>query len=180
MKQAHAGWISLSAAERMQWQQFTSYSSPKIRHDKKIVMSGHSLYLKYQVSRLIAGLSIKDTLQYIAFPEWYYPTAVYLEDPVLYLETDAPDETEIEDMFIISLCTSPRAASRKFYPQGLRYCRTAGDDWDSLNFQTSYVANFGSLPPLGSVLHYSFQVFSSLTPIFSNVRTGTLNVTIIP
>jgi len=177
MKQAHDAWTALTAAERTQWQQFTTFSNPKIRKDHNVIMSGHALYLKYQVSRLLAGLAIQDTLKYIAMPAWYYPSLVYKEEPLLYLDTNAPPEAPFTDMFIVFLVSTPRPPARKYSPAGLRLCKCEGDLWDTLSFEADYITNFGALPSYNDVLHYSYQVFSSLTPIFSNIRTGTLIVT---
>jgi hypothetical protein len=177
MKQAQAAWIDMTSAERLQWQQFTTYSNPKIRRDKHVTMSGYSLYIKYQVSRLMAGLSIQDTLQYIAFPTWYYPTLVYKDAPLLYLATDAPPEEPIGDIFIIFMVSTPRRATLKYSPHGLRFCACVGAWWENQCFNVDYLANFGALPVYDDILHYSYQVFSSVTPIFSNIRTGTLVVT---
>jgi hypothetical protein len=177
MKKAHDAWLDMTPAERLQWQQFTTYSNPKIKHDRHVTMSGHNLYLKYQVSRLLAGLSIQDTLTYIPMPTWYYPSLIYKDDPLLYLDTDAPPETTFEDLFIIFLVSSPRRATLKYQPHGLRLCKCSGADWDSLIFNVDYVAAFGALPVYTDILHYSYQVFSTETPIFSNIRTGTLVIT---
>lgn len=177
MKQAHAAWRDLTAAERLQWQQFTSYSNPKIRHDHSVTMSGHALYLKYQVSRLMAGLAIQDTLSYIAMPTWYYPSVILQDAPNLYLDTNAPPETPFTNMFVIFLISTPRPASRRFSQAGIRFCNIVdAGDWDTLTFHTAYVANFGANPANGSWLHYTYQVFSSLTPIFSNIRKGVIEV----
>jgi hypothetical protein len=89
MKQAHDAWTALTDAERKQWQQYTTFSNPKIRHDHNVVMSGHSLYLKYQVLRLLAGLEILDSLVYIPMPTWYYPVQCLEESPNLYVITEA-------------------------------------------------------------------------------------------
>lgn len=177
MKQAQAAWYAMDPAERLQWQQFTNYSNPRIKHDKNVTMSGYNLYIKYQVSRLMAGLAIQDTLQYIAFPTWYYPSLIYKEAPLLYLDTDSPVEEPVVDMFMIFLVSAPRRATRKYYPQGLRLCKLVGANWDSLVFNVDYLANFGVLPVYTDILHYKYQVFSTLSPIFSNVRTGSLVVT---
>lgn len=176
MKQAHAAWLAMESVERLQWQQFTAYSTPKIKHDKHVIMSGHNLYLKYQVSRLLAGLAIQDTLSYIPMPTWYYPVSVLSDAPNIYLETDSPAEEPIVDIFVIFMVSAPRRATRKFYPQGLRFCKCVGDNWDGLTFHTDYLANFGAIPSVGDILHYNYQVFSTVSPIFSNIRTGSLLV----
>lgn len=176
MKMAHAGWLDLTAAERQQWNQFVSFSNQKIRHDKNVLMSGHNLYIKYQVMRLVTGLSILDTLQYISIPEWKYPSQIIEEAPNLYLSTLPFSEGAIGNLLIIFKVSTPRPASQQFNPRGLRYCKLVGATWDAFHFDAAYVAVFGALPPIGSYLHYSYIVASSVTPIFSNLRTGVLQV----
>ena len=67
MKMAHAAWLAMEITERQQWNQFVNYSTPKIKHDRAVIMSGHNLYLKYQVARLMAGLAIQDTFNIFPF-----------------------------------------------------------------------------------------------------------------
>jgi hypothetical protein len=176
MKQVHDAWAALDSDERIQWQQFTTFANPKIKHDHGVTMSGHALYLKYQVSRLINGLSILETIQYIPMPTWYYPTSIIQESPNLYVITNAAPETPLGDIFLIIKLSAPRSASQRFKPGGLRHVTTVWSDAYEASVGVSYKAIFGAIPPIGVYLHYSYQAFSTLSPIFSNLRTGSLIV----
>jgi len=176
MKNAHQGWADLTAAERQQWQQFVSFSNQRIRRDRNVTMSGHNLYIKYQVMRQVAGLAIQDTLDYISLPEWKYPSQIISEAPNLYLSTLPFSEAAIGDLFFIFKASAPRPAAQNYNPRGLRYCALVGATWDAFTFHTAYVSIFGALPPIGSWIHYSYICASTETPIFSNLRTGKLIV----
>lgn len=176
MKNAHQNWAALSSAERQQWQQFVSFSNQRIRRDRNVNISGHNLYIKYQVMRQVAGLEIKSSLEYISFPDWHYPSSIIQDAPSMYLSTLPASEDPIGDLFFIFKVSAPRPPAQQFNPRGLRYCTLFGETWDAFTFAESYVPIFGALPPLGSWLHYSYICASTKAPIFSNLRTGKLEV----
>ena len=176
MKAAHDAWANMTPAGRLQWQQFISFSNQKIRRDHNVLMSGHGLFIKYQTMRQLAGLAIQTTLQYISIPTWYYPVSIALDAPAMTVLTNAVPETPMTDIFFILKLSAPRPASQSFNPRGLRYITPAWADWYELAL-SNYVTIFGAYSPNGSIVHYTFQAASTLTPVFSNLRSGLLTVT---
>jgi hypothetical protein len=171
MKQAHQAWAAMSSNERQQWHQFTMFSNPSIKHDRNVHMSGHNLYIKYQVSRLTAGLAIQNTLQYISIPGWKYPDGFgIVAADALVIAVYGP-AMSFNDVFAILKVSSPRPGSQSYNPHGLRYLSYVIEASINLTIYNSYLATFGFVPTESFYANVSYQVFHKDTPLFSNLYT---------
>lgn len=165
-------WQSLSDAQRLQWNRFLDFSGQTIRRDRSILMSGHTLYIKYQLFRLLAGQSLLTTLAYSVLPdlELFDEIKIVGGEPILYFEAGIDHAA----YFFQFLCTTPRSPSKVFSRRGLRFMQVPWQSSGNYNFNDSYIAAFGIAPSTGDTVHYSLQYWSVVAPVFSSKYTGTI------
>lgn len=168
-------WQALSAAERLQWERFMDFSSQTIRKDRSVLLSGHALYLKYNVWLDLVGEEIMETIQYLPLPE--HATLEYIREAAgdYYLKFDIA--VNPATVFFLCKLSSPRLASQAFSYKGLRFMKVTYEENDEYVFNVPYIAAFGVLPAVGSWLHYSIQWFSTLSPVYSGIFTGIMQIT---
>lgn len=171
MREIQKEWQDLTSAERLQWDRFLDYSGQGTNNNKSVKLSGHALFIKYQILRLITGRPILTTIAYNVMP--WTPPIEYIKNIagslVLYL-LSVVDSSEYWFIFRI---TSPRIANVAYSPRGLRVMVCTYGDSANYYFQTQYIAAFGAVPAIGDTVHYSIQWFSYTAPVMSGVITGT-------
>lgn len=168
-------WQALSAADRLQWERFMDFSGQTIRKDRSVLLSGHALYLKYNVWLDLVGEEIMETIQYLPMPEYPQLEAIHHDAGNYYLKFDFA--VTPATVFFICKLSSPRLPSQAFSFKGLRFMKVAFALDDEYSINTSYIAAFGVMPPTDGWLHYSIQWFSTLSPIFSGTFTGIIQIT---
>jgi len=168
-------WQALTDDQRQQWNRFLDFSGQTIRKDKSILLSGHTLYIKYQLFRLLYNQALLTTLAYSSMPVWEGITNLQLDGPILNLNFD--DDIVHTSYFFIFKATMPRNENQAYNPKGLRFILVDYATASVFNLTVEYVNAFGALPPLNSWLHYSIQYFSITAPVFTGVFTGKIKVT---
>lgn len=172
---AQTFWQALPSAERLQWERFMDFSGQTIRRDRSVLLSGHALYLKYQVWLDLVGEDVLETIQYIPMPEYPKLNAINHDVGDFYLKFDFTVENA--EVYFICKLTSPRLASQAFSYKGLRFMRVTYKTDDEYSINIPYIAAFGVMPATDAYLHYSIQWFSTLSPIFSGTFTGIMQIT---
>jgi len=170
MVELQASWQNLTDAQRLQWDRFIDFSGQTIRRDRSVRMSGHSLYLKYQLFLLLYGQPLLTTIAYSPVPDWseyqnIVVTATQINLWFYYIVTPAT-------YFFVLKVTSPRLENQVFNPRGLRFMKVPFSESSNFLFTDAYKAAFGVLPPGNSWLHYEIQYFSTTSPVFSGKFTG--------
>lgn len=175
MMQLHQAWRALSDAQRQQWNQFIAYSGASINRDRGILLTGHSLFLKYNFLRLFAHMAIMTTPVYAPIKPWpiLYEVAFDENTAVAYFS----DDTYVDDVRVIFALSARRLPSLSFAKAGLRSFYNAGDSLSTCNLYPSYTSIFGAPPAVGQTLHYSFQFFSTVAPAIGPRVSGIINVT---
>lgn len=166
-----SAWQNLTDAQRLQWDRFLDFSGQTIKHDKNVKLSGHSLYLKYQLFRLLTGQNLLSTIVYSPMPSTPSFSYIDWDSPNLRIRFDN-NVVHTSYFFIFSL-TSPRLANKAFSKMGLRFMLTTFNTDYQYSIQTPYVAAFGALPLVAVTLHYSLRWFSVVSPVYSGVYHGT-------
>ena len=165
-----AAWQNLTDAERLQWNRFLDFSGQTINRDRSVKLSGHSLYLKYQLYRLLTGMSLLTTLTYVPMPTISDVVGLTVEVDSLQMELSAEcDHTKLFFMFFIS---NPRHENKAPSRHGLRYMSTAIATGTVFQIKEAYKAAFGVLPAAATWAHYSIQFFSVLAPVYSGIVHG--------
>ncbi|MBE3035887.1 MAG: hypothetical protein IMZ70_02220 [Candidatus Atribacteria bacterium] len=176
MMEIHQGWADLTNAERVQWNQFVSFSSASIRRDKNVLLTGHSLFIQYNYMRLLAGLTLLVSIDYNLLPRNTGNIALAVgANQSLLLTLDA-DYIETQQFFIFKI-SSPRRSSLSFAAKGILYLpivTVAGSPYEIGNF---YATTFGPLPIIDDTVHYTIRWFSLTSPILSGIYSGTCLVT---
>ncbi len=170
-----AAWQNLTDAERLQWNRFLDFSGQTIKRDKSVKLSGHTLYIKYQLFRLMYDLSLLTTITYTPMPSFSIFNYIFHEFGDYTVSFDA-SVFHTSYFFLIKL-TSPRHANKAYSAQGLRFMKVNVATGVNFSINTVYLAAFGALPAVGDTLHYAIQYFSITAPVFSGVFTGIMPVT---
>jgi len=165
-----AAWQDLSDEERLQWDRFLDFSGQTIKSSSSVKLSGHSLYLKYQLYRLLAGLSLLTTITYIPMPSACTLSSAAVAANFLQISINAV-VTHTEKFFLFSM-TTPRQSNQASSPSGLRYMYTVPATAGSFRIEDAYEEAFGVLPPALSTFHYSILTFSMLAPLYSGRLFG--------
>lgn len=166
-----SAWQNLTDSQRLQWNRFLDYSSQTILHDKSVKLSGHALYLKYQLFRLLSGNSLLTDITYITMPS--VPAFDYFNvaSPLFLLHFISA--IDASDYIFLLKVTTPRQVNKSFSFIGLRFMSVVYSDTFTFNFASAYIAAFGVLPSIGDTIHYSLRWFSMLSPIYGGVITST-------
>ena len=169
-----AAWRALSDADRLQWDRFLSFSNQNIRRDRSVKMSGHALYLKYQLLRSMQNIALLTDIAYIPMPDVPAFLKFEFHSPITRIYFDA---TVDDNNYFFNLRMSrPRLSSSRFSQKGLRYMYVdkASEPYFSLEF--SYPQYFGIDLAVGDHVHYSLQFFALLSPVFLGSVTGSATV----
>lgn len=168
-------WQDLTDAQRLQWDRFMSFNNASINRDRNIRLSGHALYIKYQLFHIIANQPLYTVFQYVPMPDIVQPDAIQISGNYYYLHF--PSSIVPEEFFFQFKVSPPRQASRSFYKRGLRYMLIGWGSGTSFDFKTPYLDAFGVGFSVGDTLHYTIQFFSILSPVYTGVYTGKMVVT---
>lgn len=163
-------WQNLTDAQRLQWNRFLDFSGQTINKDKSVKLSGHALYLKYQMFRLLAGYSLLTTIAYVPMPAQAVVVGVTVAADSLQLEVSASQVHTTQ--FFLFFMTVPKLENQAPSRRGLRYMYIVPATHTVFQFKDSYKAAFGVLPAVDTWFHYSIQSFSVLAPVYSGVTFG--------
>lgn len=165
-----AAWQELTDTQRLQWNRFLDFSGQTINKDRSVKLSGHSLYLKYQLYRLLTGMSLLTTLTYVPMPTISEVVGLTVDVASLQMELSAScDHTKLFFMFFMS---NPRHENRAPSRHGLRYMSTVIATGTVFQIKDAYIEAFGILPAVDTWAHYSIRFFSVLAPVYSGEVFG--------
>jgi hypothetical protein len=176
LTQLHVAWRALTPAGRQQWNRFINFSGQTIRRDRAVLMSGHDLFIKYNLAKLMIGDAILTVPTYISMPTvplllspWGYDVGMFY--------TWFEDAFDDDALFFIYKMTTPRLPSQSYSPRGLRFIPINIDPTGLVDAYAGYLATFGFIPNAQGVIHTSLQWFSRVSPIFNAPITSVDEVT---
>lgn len=175
MMQLHQAWSDLTDAQRKQWNQFISYSSATIRRDRAVLLTGHALFIQYNMLRLLTDLAIMTTPVYVPLGGIFDSVQIGRDTPgvlTLVLEDEFPGT----QTFGVIKLSAPRRPSLSFSFAGLRGIHVACANETNFDITVLYTAMFGTIPQIGDTIHYFYRRFSILSPIIQKPITGKLIV----
>lgn len=164
LSELHAAWRALTPGERLMWQQFISFSSPTIRRDSGILLTGHDLFIKYNMFRRMNAFAMMETPVFASMPQTTYDPVVNLMGADLFLAF--PDNIDHDSYWFVFKVTSPRLPSRSFSNRGLRFLKITPSTESNWDITALYVAAFGAAPLENDYVHLSVQFFSVVAPVF--------------
>jgi len=168
-------WQILTDAQRLQWNRFLNFSGQTIVRDRSILLSGQTLFIKYNLWRLMYDQSILSPIVYAPMPDFKPLDIIFIDvgEPLAISFDAIIDSTKYFFVFKVS---SPRHENRAYNPSGLRFMKVTFGNAIDFDINDVYIAAFGALPIHGNFVHYSIQYFSITAPVFSGVFTGKLEV----
>jgi len=168
-------WQALTDAERLQWNRFLDFSGQTIRRDRSIRLSGQTLYIKYQLCRLLYDQDLLTTIAYVPMPDFY--TLVQIDKDIEdYIYLTFNGTVDRDTYYFVCKVSSPRPENRAFSAKGLRWMDPGWFETDTYDITAAYLAAFGALPSIGDFLHYSIYYWSTLAPVLTGMFTGKLEV----
>jgi hypothetical protein len=175
MMQVHYAWRALYPVQRDAWNKFISYSGATINRDRAILLSGHSLFIKYNYLRLFCHLTIMTDPVFKVISPWPTLTEIAFDDPYLiaYYDSDVYEDT----LALVMAISNTRLPSLSFTWQGLRSFRWDRNSLSTAVFYPPYDTVFGAIPAVSDILHYSFQFFSYDSPVIAGPVSGVIAVT---
>lgn len=173
LQQLHAAWRDLTADQRTQWNRFINFSGQTIRRDSGILLSGHDLFIKYNLTKLMIGDAILTVPTYTPMPSVPRQEGTIGRDVAAmgWALDNTYDEAAV--FFMLKL-SSPRLASRSYCPTGLRWINCPLDGTAAIDLYPYYPNVFGFVPPSGVYLHYSLQWISRTAPVMNAALTGSV------
>lgn len=167
-----AAWQNLTDAERLQWDRFLNFSGQTIRKDKSVLLSGHKLYIKYQLFRLLTGEELLTTIVYAPMPDFkQFENWNIIGGPALEISFEGLVNHNV--YFFILKLSSPRRENQAYNSLGLRYMKVPLSSAINYDITAQYIAAFGVLPSGDDYLHSSIQYFSVTAPVYSGIFTRT-------
>lgn len=167
-------WRALTVPEQKQWNQFIAFSGAHIKRDSGVLLTGHSLFLKYNFFRLMAGLGILSSITYVSMP--VIPTVSYLKYAPSTLSFILSDNVTHTALWFILKMSWIRPSTLAYSAAGILYINITPSTNNSWNIYNSYVALFGDYANVGETVHYSIQFFSVTAPLISSPSVGKIEV----
>ena len=163
-------WQALTDAKRLQWNRFLDFSGQGINNDRSVKMSGHSLYLKWQLFQLISNAPLVVNITYNPMPEIALPSGLEIDGAYHFLNFDA--SIVAEEYFFSFMCTNPRNPSEAFNKRGLRYMLITHNSGTQFDIKAPYLAAFGANFAVSDTIHWQIQYYHITSPVFSGKFTG--------
>ena len=167
-------WKNLTDAQRLQWDRYLDFSGQTIKHDKNVKLSGHTLYLKYQMLRLLTDQPLLTEIGYSPMPAVTRFAGILVTPTAITLDFSTALDTA--NWFFYCRLTSPRPANRAFSRQGLRGMITPHSDIGAQTCTSTYLSAFGLLPVDQDWLHYTIQYYSYTAPVYSGIISGVIEI----
>jgi hypothetical protein len=167
-------WQSLTDGQRLQWDRFLDFSGQTIRRDRSILLSGHTLYLKYQLFLLLIGRPLLTTIAYAPMPD--FNALVQVEETAGIFKFRFTGVISSGSYFFLCKLSSPRRESQAYSSKYLRFMLVPFGTYETYEFSESYEKAFGATPPVDAFLHYAIRYISMTAPVFSGVYTGKLQI----
>lgn len=173
----HNAWSTLTSDQRTAWNRFISFSNSTIKRDRAVLLSGHSLFIKYNFLRLLSGFAVLTDVVYVAAPVWPRVDSIGNDVGTVNFTMDIAVDHDV--IWFIAKFSAPRPASQSFTKQGLRYFNIIPATASGFNVTDFYQAIFGTIPAGNSFVNIECQFFSVLAPLYTNVIIGNYQVVLI-
>jgi len=176
MMQCQYEWRALDSATRIQWDQFIAFSGQHIKADRGVLMSGHSLFLKYNFLRLLQRLAILTTPIYLSAPAWPSLTTISYNGGASWMLFNANLDTL--QVYCTLKLSYKRLPSQAYSAQGLRYIYPSSITGYYIWLNGGYSSVFGAQFAVNDILHYQIQFWSRIAPILSSIQTGIITISV--
>jgi hypothetical protein len=173
-------WQSLTYDQRSSWNEFLNYSPTYSKNSRNRIISGHSLFLKYNSVRMFLGASPLLTFDYSITPN-------LLANPTFFRDsTTVPGVdslfvylgTSIDTVYSNFLLRASGAFTSNRSKAGTkaRVCQTVQIDSEVFDLTASYLENFPELPALGSQIWAEVTLINMQCPTIYNKVVGAFEI----
>jgi hypothetical protein len=173
MLQAEYGWRALTLAQQTQYNNYTKYSPDYQKKNPKSLLSGYSLFVKYNTLRILQGLAILTDIVYSEID--YYPqiTGMYWDTSYVYVQLN---EVIDPNFWYFQLRASNGFTSAN--TRQLNDLRIIIPDYRSgegIVLANGYTAVWGRNPQVGEHVRFVYTFFHIQQPfVYSSVDVETV------
>ena len=159
-------WRNLSPEQQLNWKNFLYYSPDFMRKSPKTLLSGYSLFVKYNTLRLLRGLTILSDIIFSQVTQMNAVITILSDSSNLYMETTAPIDSTT---WFLQMQLSRSSGSK--YSRQLKYLRIidhVNSHPESVPFTAGYVKAWGYVPVPFQYIGVRYTFFHASMPyIFS-------------
>jgi hypothetical protein len=173
-------WQNLTSDQRSAWNEFLNYSPTYSKNSRNRLISGHSLFLKYNSVRMFIGES-----PLLAFD--YSITPSLLANPTFF--RDSTTVPGVDSLFVY-LGTGIDTAESNFLARvsesftsnkskagaKARVCQSIQIDSEVFSLTASYLENFPELPAIGSQIWAEITLINMQCPTIYNKVVGAFEI----
>jgi hypothetical protein len=170
MSQVIAAWNALSAADKAIWDRAVSFYFQFAKRNGTSLLTGRTLFLKYNLVRLQAGLSILTTFNYLSPIFHNYIFSVY--NVVSTYNCIATDQTLVSsNHWLLASLSAPLTITSSSKLCNIKVCKITDFDISYYKFETDYIARYGRLLAVGEYVDVKIKVFATDMPVIFQTQT---------
>jgi hypothetical protein len=173
-------WQSLDYDQRSMWNEFLIYSPTYSKNSRNKLISGHSLFLKYNSVRMFIGESPLTTFDYSITPN-------ILVNPIFF--RDSTTKPGIDSLFIslgsevdtdnfdfLTRASESFSSNKSKASAKARVCQSKEINPEVFDLTDSYLENFPELPAIGSQIWAEITIINMQCPTIFNKVAGAFEI----
>lgn len=173
-------WQSLTYDQRSSWNEFLNYSPTYSKNSRNRIISGHSLFLKYNSVRMLLGAYPLLTFDYsitpnlLANPTFFRDSTTVPGVDSLFVYLGASIDTVYSNFLVRA--SGSFTSNRSKAGTKARVCQTVQIDPEVFDLTTSYLENFPELPAIGSQIWAEVTLINMQCPTIYNKVVGAFEI----
>lgn len=170
MSQVIAAWNALSAADKAIWDRAVSFYFQFAKRNGASLLTGRALFLKYNLVRLQAGLSLLTTFSYLSPIFHNYTFEIF--NVVSTYNCITTDQTLVSsNHWLLASFSAPLVIASPSKLCNVKVCKITDFDVSYYKFETDYVARYGRLLAVGDYVDVRVRVFATDMPVVFQTQT---------
>jgi len=155
-------WRGFSDTERNAWQLYSNYNPTFSKNSSAVLLSGYQLFMKYNLSRMHAGL---EPLTSILF-EAPYTLSAYCAFRIVVgqLRLVVDDDFDPDLWCMLLHLSEPKRIGYPILSKTYKVIQLAGATGEEINITSAYMAQYARLPQVGQWLAYKAVRFNTNSP----------------
>lgn len=164
-------WLALTIEDREKWNYFVYWSHQSLKNNHSKLLSGYNLFLKYQSARLMAGLSILSTFDFVPLTVIPDSFTLYNSGSTFYALMN--DYVSSDQYFFNLFLSYPVNINTAYRSNGLRFMKVSYHTDRFYYLIDPYQAAFSILPVPGQQVNFRIYWFGITSPVLGFYQTGT-------
>jgi hypothetical protein len=170
MSQVIAAWNALSAADKAIWDRAVSFYFQFAKRNGASLLTGRALFLKYNLVRLQAGLSLLTTFSYLS-PIFHNYTFSVFNVVSAYNCISTGQQLETLNHWMLASFSAPLVIASPSKLCNVKVCKLSVFELYYYKFETDYVARYGRLLAGGDYVDVRVKVFATDMPVIFQTQT---------